>query len=193
MRVLAFAALTALAVGTEAYADSFSYKGIITDVSDQTGSYTSNSAFSLTVAYAPYNGLYVVDQPTPTSTLVIVGGPLHITLQTDGLTTDFYGFQASFIRDYGSNATAIFDDQSFYGTDLSDFVQFTSDLYSPFSGEPASNSYSGTGRFYGPGFSMNLTSAAPEPSTWTLSILGIGVLGGAMRRQRGTVFRQRPA
>jgi hypothetical protein len=37
--------------------------------------------------------------------------------------------------------------------------------------------------------SINVTNAVPEPGTWMMMILGIGVVGGAMRRRQKAAVR----
>jgi hypothetical protein len=38
---------------------------------------------------------------------------------------------------------------------------------------------------------FDLASAVPEPASWAMMVLGFGLLGGAMRRSRGPVWRKR--
>ena len=46
---------------------------------------------------------------------------------------------------------------------------------------------------YGAALDNVAISAVPEPATWAMMLLGIGLIGGAMRRRLGAGFGKRPA
>jgi len=51
---------------------------------------------------------------------------------------------------------------------------------------PVTGGVGGGGVITGPGTSSGAVSAAPEPQTWMLMILGVGLCGAALRRNRRT-------
>ena len=178
---LACACMT-LSVGAAAQAEVFdlSYAGFVEDVTGSGSGLVDGESFGLTFAFDSNNGVFVEDGIGPRF-YISYSGPVYTAFSTPTTGTVSSDAAGAFVHvdsidgDSGEDALNISGTASPYRLAVSEVL--TEDFFGNLVGGP-------TGQLTGPGYSASLfIPGAPEPTTWSMLIGGLGIVGSVLRLQ----------